>query len=184
MVKTFLISDTHFGHHNIYKFKNSDGTKVRPWERSQEADQIMVDRWNSVVGKDDLVYHLGDVAIPRRGLQVLSQLNGRKKLIRGNHDIFKLKDYSQYFEEILGTHKLGNYILSHVPIHPKSIPDWCYANIHGHLHNNLVKRSERSFWCPWIKKEINDHQYINVCVERIDYTPVDFNDIEKYQLYE
>lgn len=181
MVKTFLISDTHYGHHNMYKFHNSDGSKVRPWGRVKEADEEMIERWNSVVNDNDLVYHLGDVAIPRRGLQVLPQLNGRKKLIRGNHDIFKLKDYSQYFEEIYGTHKLGNYILSHIPLHPKSIPDWCLANIHGHLHNNLVMKKERSLWFPWRKTEAVDCRYINVSVERINYTPLDFNDIESFR---
>jgi calcineurin-like phosphoesterase family protein len=38
------------------------------------------------VHSKDTVYHLGDVAIPRSGLHVLEQLNGRKILIRGNHD--------------------------------------------------------------------------------------------------
>ena len=70
---------------------NFDGTKMRPWDTAEEGDAAMVERWNSVVGDNDKVIHLGDVAIPRRGLKVLEQLKGRKVLIRGNHDIFKLQ---------------------------------------------------------------------------------------------
>ena len=57
-MKTFLISDTHFGHANICVFTKSDGTKVRPFNSADEMDEVMIERWNAMVGKDDKVYHL------------------------------------------------------------------------------------------------------------------------------
>lgn len=91
MSKTWVISDTHFGHANILTFRDSSGDLIRPgFKNIDEHDQLIIDNWNSVVKPEDRVYHLGDVAIPRRGLKFLYALNGRKALIGGNHDIWKV----------------------------------------------------------------------------------------------
>jgi calcineurin-like phosphoesterase family protein len=170
MSKTFLIGDTHFGHHNCYKFMHDDGTRIRPWALdADEGDEIMIRNWNNVVSPNDRVYHLGDVVIPRRALSKLSRLMGRKVLIRGNHDIFKLHEYAEYFDDIRGVWKLDDYILSHVPIHPESLARWCKGNIHGHLHGNRVMM-------PGTK--IIDRRYINVSVEQVNATPIDFEEIK------
>jgi calcineurin-like phosphoesterase family protein len=170
-MKTFLISDTHFGHNNCYiKFKDECGNSIRPWaSNSDEGDQYLIDMWNSVVGQNDKVYHLGDVAIPRKGLKVLYALNGRKVLIRGTHDIFKLNEYAEHFYDIRGTHKLDRFILSHIPIHPESLARWANGNIHGHLHNNVVVDK---FGKP-------DNKYTNVSVEQLKGIPVDFEEIRE-----
>jgi len=92
-------------------------------------DEDMIEKWNNVVGPKDKVYHLGDVVINRKAIPTLARLNGDKVLIKGNHDIFKLSDYTPYFRDIRGYHVMNNYILSHVPVHPdsKSSAD-TYAN--------------------------------------------------------
>ena len=100
MTKTFVIADTHFGHRNIITFKDSDGEIIRKFDTVEEHDEYLVERWNSVVGEFDRVYFLGDVAIKRIGLAKLERMNGKKVLIRGNHDIFKLKDYAEHFEDV------------------------------------------------------------------------------------
>jgi calcineurin-like phosphoesterase family protein len=46
----------------------------------------MVDRWNARVAPNDLVFHLGDVAMCKDAAFYVQQLNGHKFLIRGNHD--------------------------------------------------------------------------------------------------
>lgn len=178
MTKTFLISDTHFVHHNAYvKFTMPDGSPLRPWASTEEGDEAMVERWNSVVTATDKVVHLGDVAIARRGLKFLERLNGRKILVPGNHDVFKLRDYTPYFEDIKGTHKMGEFIVSHYPIHPSSLPSWANANIHGHTHGQLVMKERRSFFRPWHVIREPDSRYINVSVEQINFTPIDFEAI-------
>ena len=72
-MKEFLISDTHIGHRNIIKYDN------RPFASLDEHDGKIIELWNSIVGKDDLVYHLGDVCLcaPARAENVLYQLNGK-----------------------------------------------------------------------------------------------------------
>lgn len=183
MPNTFLIADTHFSHQKMYEFTNFDGTKVRPWDTCEEGDEIMVDRWNAVVRPNDKVYHLGDVAIPRRGLDILARLNGSKVLIRGNHDIFKLRDYAQYFKDVRGSHKLDQYVLTHVPIHPGAIARWMHGNIHGHLHNNVVTWAETvDTGISSMPEDVPDPRYINVSVERINYTPIAFEALRKEHL--
>jgi calcineurin-like phosphoesterase family protein len=181
MSKTFLISDTHFGHQGSCEFLRKDGvTKMRPWDNAEAMTEAMIDNWNRVVSTQDKVYHLGDVVIARRYLKlVLPRLNGKKVLIKGNHDIFKMADYTPYFTDIRGSHKLDNFILSHIPIHPESLARWCGGNIHGHLHDNVVVVPHilNEEWKPYVP----DPRYINVCVEHIDYTPIDFEEIKEKQ---
>ena len=168
-MKTFLISDTHFGHGKMYSFTNDRGNRVRPWaNNASDGDEYMVQAWNSVVGKMDRVYHLGDVAIPRKGLAILNRLHGRKVLIRGNHDIFRLKDYTPYFEDVLGSKKIDRFILTHYPI--RDLPKWCLANIHGHIHANTITRRR------WFR-QVPNTQYFNVCVEKLNCVPIDFERI-------
>ena len=172
MTKTWLISDMHFGHDNLYK-KFTDrrtGLPIRPWAtNSNDGDEIIRDTWNARVKPNDKIYVLGDVAIPRRGLKMMEGLHGRKVLIRGNHDIFKMKDYAEYFDDIRGTHKLADVILTHYPIHPESIPlHWCRGIIHGHTHSNLVYLED---------DETIDRRFENVCIEHTDCGPIEFEEV-------
>jgi len=181
MPAVFLVSDTHFGHAGVCRFLRNDGvTKLRPWDNPEEMDEEMVKRWNERVRPNDKVYHLGDVVINRRALDIMSRLNGDKVLIRGNHDIFKLEDYTKYFRDVRGYHVMNGMILSHIPVHEESLGRFG-TNIHGHLHANRVmrraestmefmERGERS----WI-----DTRYQCVCVEQTDFAPILFEDVIK-----
>lgn len=167
MVKTFVISDTHFGHEaTCTVFKRGDGTPLRPFSTAEEMDEVMVERWNSVVNAEDKVYHLGDVTMKKPHLKIIRRLNGRKTLIMGNHDIFNTKEYIDAgFENVRAYRVLKaksgeNVILSHIPIHESCLGRFKF-NIHGHLHINLLP----------------DERYINVSVEQIDYTPLDIQTI-------
>ena len=162
--RTFLISDTHFGHANILTFKRADGTPLRPFKTIEEHDETIIDNWNKVVKPADKVYHLGDVSMNKEGTKLLARCNGTKVLIRGNHDVYATKFYTQYFRDIYGVRALGDpkVILSHIPIHPESLSRW-KLNIHGHLHGNVVLYEN--------KPEV-DPRYVCVSCEHIDYTPI------------
>lgn len=167
MANVFFISDTHFGHEKTCTtFKREDGSPLRPFANAQEMDEEMIRRWNSVVRPDDKVYHLGDVVINLKHLSILNRLNGNKRLIRGNHDIGRTKDYSLYFKEIYGVRVLEDMVLTHVPLHPESVTQRWNVNVHGHYHANIVKH-------PGTR--IPDTLYYNVSVEMIDYTPMELS---------
>ena len=81
MPAVWLISDTHFGHEKTCTvFKRMDGSPLRPFSSAEEMDEEMVKRWNDRVRPKDKVYHLGDVVISRKSLQILSRLNGDRFL--------------------------------------------------------------------------------------------------------
>lgn len=168
----WFISDTHFGHANALKFLCDDGKPMRSFDNVQAMDEHMVACWNSVVKPQDKVYHLGDVVINKNYLPTLFRLNGHKRLVRGNHDIFPTKTFMEYFEEIYGVRVFAEFgfVCSHIPIHTESLSRW-KLNVHGHLHCNTVMLPDELHMDGTITKSI-DPRYMSVCVEKINYTPI------------
>ncbi len=79
----YFTSDTHFWHKNILKYC------PRPYNDSQGMNEGLIENWNNMITDDDEVYHLGDVAMGGdvdAVADIMNRLNGRKYLIRGNHD--------------------------------------------------------------------------------------------------
>src|SRR3954465_11807042 len=80
-MKTFFTSDTHFGDHRVLNIR------PRPFGSVDEMNQVIIERWNSRVGKRDVVWHLGDFASNTEiARSILCRLNGRKHLVTGNID--------------------------------------------------------------------------------------------------
>ena len=130
-------------------------------------DEVLIERWNKVVGPKDKVYHLGDVVINRRGFKVLERLNGIKILIKGNHDTFRIEEYLEYFKDVKAYDKKGDYVLSHVPMHPDCLTRF-KGNIHGHLHAyNVLQNNEL------------DKRYVCVSVEQTNFAPIAWEDAIK-----
>jgi calcineurin-like phosphoesterase family protein len=177
MPSVFLVSDTHFGHAGVCRFLRNDGTKLRPWDSPEEMDEAMVKAWNETVKPGDKVYHLGDVVINRRALATLGRLNGDKVLIKGNHDIFRLEDYTPHFRDIRAYYVMpkAGVILSHIPVHTESLGRFG-LNIHGHTHANRVMRPrgvDAKTGNTLYSDEI-DTRYHCVCVEQTDFRPILF----------
>lgn len=144
-----FISDLHLGHKRILEFSG----EWREGDSVDEHDEWIIDQWNSIVGKRDSVYLLGDVAFSRDGLAKCARLKGHKNLILGNHDGFKVDEYQKYFKIRPGIFKHAGFWLSHAPVHPESLRG--LRNIHGHMHHQVI----------------NDDRYINVCVEQVNGLP-------------
>lgn len=191
MKTSWVISDTHFSHTNSWqKFKRDDGSPLRPFTSTEEMDETIVERWNAVVKPGDHVYHLGDVSISKKGLQFVNRLNGRKRLIRGNHDIYSDNLYREVgFEKIYGVRVfVDKFILSHIPLHPDCITNRFKVNVHGHTHANEVTREVRlSDIDEWFdpdkmtdRKIIQpDPRYLSVSVEHTNYMPLSFEEVDQ-----
>ena len=190
MSNRFVISDHHLGHENSWKlFKLADGSPLRPFDSTEEMNEAMIERHNAVVRPQDSVYFLGDVVINKRYLELVKRMNGKKRLIRGNHDIFKDADYRDVgFEQIHGVRVfVDKFIFSHIPLHPDCVTDRFRVNVHGHLHANQVMRKIRlSDTMDWFEhgkmtdKLIDqvDPRYLCVCVEQTNFTPLSFDEVE------
>jgi len=175
----WIISDTHFSHENILKFKGVDGQPIRSFASMEEMNEHMIERWNSVVKDGDIVYHLGDVFFRQENppiYTILERLQGRKRLILGNHDNGKSPVLQKYFQKIMGwRHFRADFglLLTHVPVHPSVLGEGRFGhnkmrNVHGHLHTNRVMR--KGYGIP-------DENYVNVSVKQINYTPVHIEEI-------
>ena len=99
---TFFISDCHFGHSGAVDFEPSRAEAMED-DEVESQEEMMIRRWNSVVDMEDLVVIAGDFAF--KGIsEYASKLNGRKILIRGNHDRPKKHAYMQAgFEYVYDT---------------------------------------------------------------------------------
>lgn len=160
--KTWVYSDPHFYHHNICKFTNYDGSKMRPWDDAVTMTEEMIQWYNELVSVNDRVYILGDVAFSAENMRrAISRMNGRKCLILGNHDPKHLRKYFDLLDDVRGYIQRSGFIMSHIPLHPGSLGRW-KVNIHGHTHNNVV-----------IDPDDNeeDIRYYCACVERTNFRP-------------
>lgn len=165
MCRKFIISDTHFGHGNIIKYCN------RPYDNIFHMEKELIKNWNEVVGKNDIVYHLGDFSMKLnkgKTIGVINQLRGNIFLIQGNHDTHGHPFYKTYFTNYSRYPIIipDGIILSHQPVFVnENMP---YINIHGHLHNGGHKG------------EFNTSKHhFNASVECIDYRPILLDDILK-----
>ena len=165
----YFTSDLHFGHTNIIKYCK------RPFKDSNEMDKVLITNWNSFVRKEDEVYILGDFTMNslNKVKEYLDQLNGRKYLIRGNHDNYaKNKDHIDGIEWIKDYYELNYnkqiFILFHYPI-----AEWNHfyhgsIHLHGHAHNHLEYNLKQ--------KELGRKIY-DVGVDANDYRPVSIYEI-------
>lgn len=178
MSKTWVYSDPHFSHANICKFTKYDGSKLRPWDDVNEMDEEMITWYNDLVGDQDRVYVLGDVAFSAANMKrAVGQLKGRKVLVPGNHEPPKMRRYFDLFDDVRGYVVKKGFIMSHIPIHPDSLSRW-ELNIHGHLHANEVKE-----YLPNVNAFLDDDhsqpivieqpdlRYYCACVERTNFRP-------------
>jgi calcineurin-like phosphoesterase family protein len=139
----FVTSDFHLNHKNICKFAK------RPFSDASEMNRHIINEWNTLVGKNDDVYFLGDFTLdrsPERAIGFLGQLAGNKFLLRGNHDHWMDKARKKYFDEQLGftyiepIHELTVdkqlYVMSHYPMHSWNKKHYGSINLHGHVHSH------------------------------------------------
>lgn len=163
-MKVFFSSDTHYFHENIIRYCS------RPFSDSAEMNKGMVERWNSVVGPHDFAIHVGDVSAGLKGRmnelrEIVRSLNGRKFLVRGNHDHLADEWYLESgFEKVVHNVNLGGVLFIHYPLHEAfargiSSDDLGVVEhvVHGHTHAVDVPEHDNHF---------------NVAVERNGFTPV------------
>ena len=162
MSLVYITSDLHLGHTKVLEFGN------RPHDDVDEMFECLKEQWNSVITKRDIVWILGDVAWSQQWAMRVAELQGRKRLVMGNHDNrIGRAVWNGLFEKISGAVRYKNCILTHIPIHPSEFHRWEY-NIHGHIHDHSLK----------------DPRYINVNIDVTrEYVPLLFDKITKRGRY-
>ena len=165
----WFTSDSHFYHANIIKYCN------RPFASVEEMNEKLIENWNSVVGKDDLVWCLGDFCLgpdqKKHIPELVSKLNGRINLVLGNHDHNLVKFYYDAgFIRVYDRKVIINdfVILTHAPLMFLN-DNTPFFQVFGHVHcSELYPTFSKTGCC--------------VCVERHDYKPISWKKI--YAEYE
>ena len=136
----------------------------------------LLNNWNSRITKNDEVYVLGDFAWKNDdGLDFLNKANGKKFLIKGNHDKLN-KDMENKFiwvKEYAVIKDNGNHIvLFHYPIAHWQNADYGNIHLYGHIHTG---RDTRPFedYVSLMKKRGFPYQCFNVgcMLPYMNYTP-------------
>lgn len=141
MSKIWFCSDSHFNQQRTLEMSK------RPFKDVKEMNRVLVNNWNSVVNKNDIVYHLGDFGDYR----TREFLNGKIILIKGNYERSGFKDefekYKYYFDEIYEYNHsidIDQYHINmvHEPMRIKDIPiDKTNINLFGHVHKLCMIKS-------------------------------------------
>jgi len=163
----WFTADLHLGHSNIIKYCK------RPFANIKEMDEILIENWNSKVKDTDVVYVLGDFALPKgeNGWgdlnSYIEQLRGKKFFVLGDHDGniqalrfigYKINKPHSIINIIVGKH---NICLCHYPI-----ARWCKSHygswhLYGHCHGGFQ----------------NVGKSFDVGVDCHNYSPISFEEV-------
>lgn len=165
--KIWFVSDTHFGHVSILYFhplrREACGVTLEELQTDKNSaiakhDQWLINKWNSVVRKQDTVYFLGDFCLKNKEYteNILKQLKGKKFLIRGNHDK-SLNGLENYFEWVgdIKEAKFTNNQFKFIDPNETFCVEMCHfpmltwnrrphgtCMVHGHSHGNANNVNE------------------------------------------
>lgn len=172
MSKVYFISDCHFGHRGIGKYRTQ-------FSSHEEHDEFVFENIMSTVNKRDTLWMLGDMFFDGEVLEKygkrIAERAGYTHLILGNHDTdntYRRNNVGKFFDifdSVHGLHSKYGFWISHAPIHPDELRG--KVNIHGHVHFATVSH-EYKFG------KVIDPNYVNVCCENVNYKPICLQDIK------
>lgn len=132
-MNTFLVADWHLG-------ENRFELMGRPFLTQKQMINHLVFEHNALVEPDDMVIVNGDVCYQKAPefLQHVKRFNGKKILIRGNHDrVFTDEQLFPYFEQILEDGYGYGMIIKDIPCYITHYPSRGLPhlfNLVGHIH--------------------------------------------------
>lgn len=146
----YFTSDQHYWHARVIEYCN------RPFSSIEEMNAGLIALHNRTVSPDDTTYMLGDFCFGNQHKMrtILSQLNGTKILIRGNHD--RLKDHKLIelgFSAVSERSNFDDMLLSHYPyrgaehderderfVERQYVDEGSWL-LHGHVHQHWKKKA-------------------------------------------
>lgn len=191
----FFTSDWHVGHQNCLHLDS------RPFTDLDHMHRVLINNFNSTVPQGSVTYFLGDMGLcsGTKIAEVLTQLNGTKVLILGNHDKNSSAMYRMGFDVVLNSATIyvceQKVTMSHCPLrgvfredvsgmkgampgamwhgdhkqHKYSVNDEGQMHLHGHIHSPNGGKSQR----------ILDRQFdVGVCANK--FRPVSISEIESW----
>ena len=170
--RIFLTSDQHFYHRNANRLCG------RPWSTVEEMNAALLENINSVVGENDILYHLGDFAFGKKAnfWEYMDMVKCKNiHFCLGNHDhktdirganeerkrllsVTKRIDTSFYHKR---TNQVYSMTMTHHPLLDGSMSESrIYCHGHQHRHNPVVRKNQFDIGCdghaymPWSIDEV------------------------------
>ena len=177
----FYIADWHYNHANILSYDN------RPFKTVEEMDAALVERWNATVTSADTVYVLGDMfwGGETKAVPVLDSLNGKKILIKGNHDRCKNTEFRKRFDQISGYLEITDgdrhVVLCHYPMPCFKNHFHGWYHLYGHVHNSFeanMMEHDRMLLEDLYCRKCNMFN-VGAMMPWMDYTPRTLDEIER-----
>lgn len=164
--KIWFTSDLHFNHDREFI------VQARGFKSVEEMNKAIIERFNSKVAPEDIVYILGDTIMgdSAAGEELVKQLNGHKVFLLGNHDTRPREEiYNKYGVEVCYAKviklKKKSFYLSHYPTITANYDEpHPVINLFGHTHQTTNFYND------------NPHMY-HVGVDSHDCYPVSLEDI-------
>ena len=210
MSKLFVTADTHFGHSSIIKYCNrpfltdadkkaleasggiwhrglwkgpgSSDWKITP-EATEMMDNTLIENINKMVGKDDILWHLGDFAFgPKKTYHdVCKKYRERINcnnvyLIWGNHDRREIADlFTNTYDLYELQHQCQRITLCHYAMAVWNKSHRGAWHLYGHSHSTIE---------PWIKEHMPNRRSFDVGVDNVaklvgEYRPLLFDEIKE-----
>ena len=176
MNEIYLTSDTHFSHKPEFLWG------PRGFSSAKEMNEIIVEKWNSIVKSDDIIYHLGDMALTDTvdAITYIKKLNGFIWWIRGNHDSrSKVEEITKECKNIslisnpeaswATMFKYNNKItcyLSHYPTLTANYDEKHFNQhviaLHGHTHQQANFLYPNNPFCYHVGMDSHDCKPVNI----------------------
>ena len=140
----------------------------------------MIDNWNSVVGEDDTVFHLGDICLggAEEWNKILNRHNGWIYLILGNHDLKNIRQgFIERFEHVAMAMRIE---IGKKKIYLSHYPYLCFEGgykddvwqLFGHVHtrssNTGIDAGRLQYLYP---------TQLDVGVDNNNFTPLSFEQV-------
>ena len=173
----FITADLHLNHwstsdRNIIKYCK------RPFKTINDMNDTIISNWNSVVSKNDTVYHLGDFAfkwvLNLKASDIIpyweSKLNGKIVHLKGNHDEGLGHCINIALIKFNGLNALMQH---HPPFSLLEVPEFCDMVLCGHVHEKWKLQ-----WLDY--PNTRKVPIINVGGDQWNFKPVSKDEIVRY----
>ena len=133
-MKRWITADWHLGEDRF-------AIMQRPFKQAHEMIDCLIKNHNELVAPEDLVYVVGDAVYQKspQDIKFIDHFNGRKVLIRGNHDrVFTDIELLRYFDDEIIPDGAGiNLEVAGIPCYLTHYPSQAVKdrfNLVGHIH--------------------------------------------------
>lgn len=147
----FYMGDIHAGHGNSIRFDN------RPWKTVEEMDEGLLRNINSRVTNDDTLVIAGDLTWykGKKAYDFIRRMNGKKILVRGNHDYEYKPEFISLFEKVVDRLEIqdgdNHVVVSHYPEFFYKNQRYGWIHLYAHVHMGVDYKL-----CEKIAQEIRD----------------------------